>query len=89
MPLNKYERFCYDRFGRASERKAGTKLKTSLESAHIHMRGGAYLAYIWLTTILVLVVTLIVFATLTFLILPLLGVVLDLGFIILSYKDSI
>jgi len=56
MTMNKYQRFCYDHFGRKAEEKTNEKLKEDLSSAHMNIRPAAYLSYVWFSTILVLVV---------------------------------
>jgi len=72
MALNKYQKFCYDRFGRIAEEKVSEKLIENLESAHINMRGAAYLSWAWFTSILVLIVSTVVFLSLVFIIFPIL-----------------
>ena len=78
MPLNKYQKFCYDHFGQFAERKVTEKLKEQLAAAHIEMRGAAYWSWAVVNTLLVFVVTFVVFALLVFFILPLIGINLDL-----------
>jgi len=51
MTLNKYQKFCYDRFGSIAEQKVTDKLTENLESAHINIRGAAYLSWAWFTSI--------------------------------------
>jgi flagellar protein FlaJ len=55
---------CYRRFGAVAENVASDKLKGSLEKAHIEMRAGAYLACVWLNTILAAVVSVVVYVNL-------------------------
>ena len=70
MTLTKYQKFCYDRFGRITEEKVGDKLKKSLESAHIDIRPSAYLAQVWFNSVLVLLVSFVVFAIMVFMLFP-------------------
>jgi len=63
MPLNKYQQLCYRRLGRFTEKRASEKLQLSLASAHIDIRAAAYLSYVLLTTIMVCVVSFVVFMT--------------------------
>jgi len=55
MTLNKYQKFCYDHLGKFTTPRVNDRLKTSLSSAHMTIRPDAYLAWLLLTTILVLV----------------------------------
>jgi len=77
MPLTKYQKFCYERFGRIAEKKVGDKLTECLESAHIDMRGSVYLAWTWLNSLLALVVSFVVFTSLAFLVFPLINIHLE------------
>jgi len=69
MPLNNYQKMCYRWFGRMAENIASDKLRLDLEKAHMDMRAGAYLSFVWVNTIfaavisIVLVFTMIVFLT--------------------------
>jgi len=57
---------CYRWFGRVAENVANDRLKGDLERAHIDMRAGAYLSYVWVNTILTVIVTTFVFLSLFF-----------------------
>ncbi len=73
----------YKWFGDFAEKKVNEKLKKDLQAAHITIRAGAYLSFIFLTSILVLVSSLIFFSILTFVLLPLAGAQLELFAILL------
>ena len=77
MTLNKYQKFCYKWFGQIAERTASDKLKEDLQSAHMEIRGDAYLSFVMLNTIFGMVVSFGVLFMLIFLILPFVGVHLD------------
>ena len=64
MPLNNYQKMCYRWFGRAAESVVTDKMKLDLERAHITIRPGAYISCMWVNTLLVAVVTAIVYMTL-------------------------
>ena len=64
MALSNYQKMCYKWFGRVAENIATEKLKSDLEKAHIEMRAGAYLSYVWVTTIIAGMVFGFVFLTL-------------------------
>ena len=64
MPLNGYQKVCYRWFGHTAENVANERLKQDLERAHINMRAGAYISYVWMNTILSFVVATFVFLTL-------------------------
>ncbi len=65
MPLNNYQRMCYRWFGRTAEESASEKLKEDLEKAHIEIRPGAYISYVWFNTILAAVISTVVYLSLT------------------------
>jgi flagellar protein FlaJ len=77
MALNKYQKFCYKRFGDVAEIKANEKLKNELQSAHIDIRASAYLSSIMLNSLLSLVVSSCVIGFFVLFLLPLAGVYLD------------
>ncbi|MEM0492595.1 MAG: type II secretion system F family protein [Candidatus Thermoplasmatota archaeon] len=83
MMLNSYQKFCYNKLRGFTEKRSNDKLQKSLESAHMNIRPAAYLAYVWLTSILVIVSILVVLSLLSFVILPFLGVNLDIMLIII------
>ena len=64
MALNSYQKMCYRWFGRVAENASTERLGLSLEKAHIDMRAAAYLSYAWVNTILVGIVSTIVFVSL-------------------------
>ena len=80
MPLNAYQKMCYRWFGRIAENSSIDKLGLELERAHIDMRPAAYLAYVWVNTIIVAVVLTVVFLSLIFFLSP--DIIMILLFII-------
>jgi archaeal flagellar protein FlaJ len=72
----------YKWFGRFGEKRANQHLQKALQSAHMEIRPGAYLSYILLSTILVFLVSLIIFVSLVFLVFPLVNIVLDVGLVV-------
>ena len=64
MPLNSYQKMCYRRFGAIAENAVTDRLRASLEKAHFEMRAGAYLACVWLNTILAAAVSIVVYVNL-------------------------
>jgi len=72
----------YRWFGRFGEKRANQQLQEALQSAHMEIRAGAYLSYVFLSTIIGLLSTMIVIVVLLFILLPLLNVVLDTGLVI-------
>jgi len=82
MMLNAYQKFCYEKLRSITERRPNEKLQKSLESAHMNIRPAAYLAYIWLTTLIVIVSLFVALLVLSFVVLPFIGVNLDLMLII-------
>lgn len=83
MTLTKYQRMSYKWLGRLGERRANSHLQEALQSAHMEIRAGAYLSFVFLSAILGLLSSLIVIIFFVFLLLPLLGVTLDIGLTIL------
>lgn len=83
MTLTKYQRMSYKWLGRLGERRANSHLQEALQSAHMEIRAGAYLSYVFLSAILGLLSSLIVIVFFVFLLLPLIGVTLDMGMTIL------
>ncbi len=77
MPLNKYQKMSYRWFGQFSEPRVSEKLKHGLEAAHINIRGGAYLSFVFLTALLGSVVSFIVMAMFGLVLLPLAGVTIN------------
>jgi flagellar protein FlaJ len=64
VSLNNYQKMCYRWFGHTAERVVSEKIKKDLESAHINMRPGAYISYIWVNTILAATVAIIIYFSL-------------------------
>lgn len=81
--LTSYQKLGYKWFGQFGERRVNDKLREDLQSAHMNIRAGAYLSFVLLSSILVSVVSFIVSFLLFIILLPFLGVVIDLGFQIL------
>lgn len=65
MPLNNYQRMCYRWFGRTAEGSVSEKLREDLEKAHIEIRAGAYISYVWFNTVLAAVISTGVYLSLT------------------------
>jgi flagellar protein FlaJ len=82
MTLTKYQRMSYKWLGRFGERRANQHLQDGLQSAHMEIRAGAYLSYVFLSTIIGFLCSLIFIVVFLFILLPLLGVVLDSGLVI-------
>lgn len=61
VPLNNYQKMCYRWFGRTAESMVTEKMRANLEKAHISIRPGAYISYIWVNTILVAIASIVVF----------------------------
>ena len=99
MPLNGYQKMCYRWFGRVAENVANDKIRNDLEKAHINMRAGAYISYVWMNTILAAIVSTFISITLffflalplimliIFIIIPLISTVMSY-FVLLSYPSS-
>jgi flagellar protein FlaJ len=64
MPLNSYQKMCYQWFGRVAESAVTEKLKFELEKAHIDIRAGAYISCVWINTILISIVSTTIYMTL-------------------------
>lgn len=58
---------CYRWFGKTAENAVDEKLELALEKAHIEMRPGAYLACVWVNTIIAIILSAIMCITLIFL----------------------
>jgi flagellar protein FlaJ len=72
----------YKWFGQFGEKRKNQRLQNALQSAHMEIRAGAYLSYVLLSTILVFLISLIIFVSLVFLIFPLVNVVLNVGLVV-------
>lgn len=64
MPLNNYQKMCYRWFGRTAENTASDKMRLYLERAHIDIRAGAYLACVWVNTLLAALISTVVMLSL-------------------------
>jgi len=85
LPLNAYQKMCYRWFGRIAENSSLDKLGLELERAHIDMRPAAYLAYVWVNTLLTAAVSTVFFFSLIFFLSLDLGVtVLFIIFIVIT-----
>jgi flagellar protein FlaJ len=82
ITLTKYQRMSYKWLGRFGEKRANQHLQEALQSAHMEIRAGAYLSYVLLSTIIGFLIAMIVFVTLVFILLPLIGVTLDTGLVV-------
>jgi len=72
----------YKWFGQFGEKRKNQRLQNALLSAHMEIRAGAYLSYVLLSTILMFLVSFIIFVSLIFLIFPLVNIVLDVGLVV-------
>ncbi|MEF8879427.1 MAG: type II secretion system F family protein [Candidatus Thermoplasmatota archaeon] len=81
MPLNNYQKMCYQWFGRIAENMVTYSLKENLEKAHMEIRAAAYLSYIWVTTILVSVASTAAFLVLFLIFSPAVWIILVLSLI--------
>lgn len=82
MTLTKYQRMSYRWFGRLGEKRANQQLQDALQSAHMQIRAGAYLSYVFLSTVIGFLCSMIVIVIFLFMLLPLAGVVLDTGLVV-------
>ena len=72
----------YKWFGQFGEKRKNQRLQDALQSAHMEIRAGAYLSYVILSTVLVLLVSFLICVSLVFLVFPLVNVVLNVGLVI-------
>jgi flagellar protein FlaJ len=79
ITLTKYQRMSYKWLGRVGEKRANLHLQEALQSAHMEIRAGAYLSYVILSAIIGFLSTMIGIVLFVFILLPLVGVVLDIG----------
>jgi flagellar protein FlaJ len=79
ITLTKYQRMSYKWLGRVGEKRANLHLQEALQSAHMEIRAGAYLSYVFLSAIIGFLSTMVVIVLFVFLLLPLVGIVLDIG----------
>jgi len=72
---------CYRWFGRAAENAASDKLKADLERAHIDIRAGAYVSYVWVNTIFAGIISTVIFFSLVLLLSVAFWTIIILAFI--------
>jgi flagellar protein FlaJ len=73
----------YKWFGRFGEKRANQHLQEALQSAHMEIRAGAFLSYVLLSTVIGFLSSMIVCVTFVFILLPLAGITLDTGLVLL------
>lgn len=73
MPLTWYKKFCYNAFGKFAQKSVTEKLKRDIQKANLNIRPEAYLAYVWMTSLLSAIFTFIVLIVL-FYVLPAIGI---------------
>jgi len=81
VPLNNYQKMCYRWFGRAAESVVTEKMKDDLERAHVTIRPGAYISYMWVNTILAAIVSTVAYLSLIILLSPEISLTFMLVFI--------
>jgi len=72
----------YKWFGQFGEKRKNQRLQDALQSAHMEIRAGAYLSYVILSTVLVLLGSFLICVSLVFLVFPLVNVVLNVGLVV-------
>lgn len=84
MPLSGYKRFCHAKLGRAAKRSIAKKydFRITLEQAHVEMLPETYIAYMWMSSIIAFVVSLVL-AIVFYIILAAMGSSLLLKIIVL------
>jgi flagellar protein FlaJ len=83
MTLTKYQRMSYRWLGRFGEKRASPHLQEALQSAHMDIRAGAYLSYVVMSTLIAFLSAMIVIVVFLFILLPLAGIALDTGLVVL------
>jgi len=73
MFLTRYKKFCYNIFGKFTQNNVTEKLKRDVLRANLNVRPEAYLAYVWMNSLLSVVFTFVILSILHF-ILPYFGV---------------
>jgi len=73
MSLTRYKKFCYNAFGKFTQDSVTEKLKRDILRADLNIRPEAYLAYVWMNSLLSVVFTFAILITLCF-ILPAFGI---------------
>ena len=73
MSLTRYKKFCYNAFGKFTQDSVTEKLKRDIVRADLNIRPEAYLAYVWMNSLLSVVFTFAILITLCF-ILPAFGI---------------
>ncbi|MEM0448381.1 MAG: type II secretion system F family protein [Methanomassiliicoccales archaeon] len=83
VKLTKYQQFCWRTLGRMVKMRAkpNPKLELSLLQAHMRMRPEEYMAYVWMTTILVGMIAAVIAITLGATFVALLGI--DAAFVLI------
>ncbi|MDD1743737.1 MAG: hypothetical protein LUO85_03835, partial [Methanomassiliicoccales archaeon] len=76
VKLTKYQEFCWRTIGKMARLRAkpNPKLELSLLQAHMRMRPEEFVAYVWMTTIIVLIIAAVVAFTMGGLFIALLGI---------------
>ncbi len=76
VKLTKYQEFCWRTMGKMAKLRAkpNPKLELSLLQAHMRMRPEEFVAYVWMTTILVLIIAAVIAFTLGGVFIALLGI---------------
>ena len=78
MALTKIQKFSYKYFKNIAEKRVSEKLSHKLESAHMEIRGAVYLSVAFLMLILGIVISYVFFLIFIFLLLPMMGITIDL-----------
>lgn len=73
MSLTRYKKFCYNVFGKFTQDNVTEKLKRDILRANLNIRPEAYLAYVWMNSLLSFVFAFTILTILLF-VLPCLGV---------------
>ncbi|RLF51079.1 MAG: hypothetical protein DRN19_03420 [Thermoplasmata archaeon] len=73
MSLTRYKKFCYNVFGKFTQGSVTEKLKRDILRANLNIRPEAYLAYVWMNSLLSFVFAFTILTILLF-VLPYLGV---------------
>ena len=73
MSLTRYKKFCYNVFGKFTQGSVTEKLKRDILRANLNIRPEAYLAYVWMNSLLSFVFAFAILTILLF-VLPYLGV---------------
>jgi len=60
IKLSNYQKLCYQWFGRIAENVAGESLIKNLDKAHMEIRPGAYVSFVWMNTIIIAIISIAV-----------------------------